>query len=98
MIHARKDYNRIQDPALTDPSLLGEGSTPFGEDEPVFLLRAKDEFFVPMLEHYQQLLQHTHPIREQAEPMAWAIADHIETAHYWQLANGSRLPDMPTAD
>jgi hypothetical protein len=31
MIHARADYNRIQDP---------EGK--IGEDEPVFLLRAKD--------------------------------------------------------
>lgn len=42
MIHARTDYDRIQDPALHDASLLSEGSTPFGEDEPVFLIRAKD--------------------------------------------------------
>lgn len=44
MIHARSDYNRIQDPAVDDPSLLSEGSTPIGVDEPVFLLRAKDQF------------------------------------------------------
>lgn len=35
MIHARKDYNRIQDPLPED---LGGISA----DEPVFLLRAKD--------------------------------------------------------
>lgn len=32
MIHARDDYNRIQDPAGLIP-----------EDEPVFLIRAQDE-------------------------------------------------------
>ena len=32
MIHARDDYNRIQDPAGKIPA-----------DEPVFLLRAQDE-------------------------------------------------------
>lgn len=32
MIHARKDYNRIQDPSGIIP-----------EDEPVFLLRAQDK-------------------------------------------------------
>lgn len=32
MIHAREDYNRIQDPAKKIP-----------EDEPVFLLRAQDK-------------------------------------------------------
>ena len=42
MIHARDDYNRIQDPALSDPSLLSNGSTPIAEDEPVFLLRGQD--------------------------------------------------------
>jgi len=36
MIHARKDYNRIQD---TKP--VRDGGIP--EDEPVFLLRAQDQ-------------------------------------------------------
>jgi hypothetical protein len=43
MKHARPDYNRIQDPAVQDPKLLKEGSTPIAEDEPVFLLRAQDK-------------------------------------------------------
>jgi len=42
MLHARPDYNRIQDPAVEDSSLLSPGSTPIGENEPVFILRAQD--------------------------------------------------------
>lgn len=42
MIHARVDYNRIQDPALENPSLLAGNSKPIASDEPVFLLRAGD--------------------------------------------------------
>ena len=42
MRHLRKDYDRIQDPGLADPSLLAPGCSPIAEDEPVFLLRAKD--------------------------------------------------------
>src|SRR5258708_4200756 len=45
MIHAREDYMPIQDPR-----------NKIGEDEPVFLLRAQDENFIPMLEHYKKLL------------------------------------------
>lgn len=42
MIHARPDYNRIQDPAVENPDLISNGATPIAPDEPVFLLRAKD--------------------------------------------------------
>ncbi len=42
MKHARADYNRIQDPATHDATLLSDGSTAIGEDEPVFLIRAQD--------------------------------------------------------
>ena len=42
MKHARADYKRFgPDPALKDPA-LAQGHTPIAEDEPVFLLRAKD--------------------------------------------------------
>lgn len=41
MIHAREDYNRIQDP---------EGKIP--DDEPVFLLRAQDELCVATILYY----------------------------------------------
>lgn len=50
MKHAREDYNRIQDP---------EGR--IGEDEPVFLFRAQDEFFVEVLEFYAARVQAKYP-------------------------------------
>ena len=56
MKHARDDYKRIQDPALHDPSLLSEGSTAIGEDEPVFLLRAKDSHAAETVMHYAKML------------------------------------------
>lgn len=45
MIHARKDYNRIQDP-------LNAKDKGIPKDEPVFLLRAQDILFIPMLTLY----------------------------------------------
>jgi hypothetical protein len=92
MIHARKDYQRIQDPSLTDPSLLGEGSTPIGEDEPVFLLRAKDKFFVQMLIHYWQMLYKADNLPDE---MRRAIGNHIALAEEWQYEHGTKTPDMP---
>jgi hypothetical protein len=44
MIHARDDYNRIQDPAGKIPA-----------DEPVFLLRAQDELAARAVEFYAGL-------------------------------------------
>lgn len=44
MLHARPDYQRIQDPA---------GKIP--EDEPVFLLRAQDDTAVRVLEYWISL-------------------------------------------
>ena len=52
MIHARHDYNRIQDPAVENPALLGEGSTPIGGDEPVFILRANDKHAAKAVAYY----------------------------------------------
>ena len=44
MKHARKDYNRIQDPENKIP-----------EDEPVFLLRGKDPFAATVVRTYARL-------------------------------------------
>lgn len=57
MIHARKDYNRFQDPALDDPSLLSVGSTPIGKDEPVMLFRAQDRHAATVVSFYAGLLE-----------------------------------------
>lgn len=48
MIHARDDYNRIQDPAGKIPS-----------DEPVFLLRAQDELACLAVAYYASLCEKT---------------------------------------
>ena len=97
MIHAREDYNRIQDPAADDPTLLREGSTAIGENEPVFLLRAQDENFREMLEHYAYLLERNAIRRKQQPPekmirITWAHADYAEV---WQNAHGCKIPDIP---
>lgn len=44
MIHARPDYNRIQDPAGLIP-----------EDEPVFLIRAQDELGADIVDAWAML-------------------------------------------
>jgi hypothetical protein len=92
MIHARKDYDRIQDPALGDPSLLGEGCSPIGEDEPVFLLRAKDKNFQLMLQRYMQLLA-VDPEFD-VETMN-SVSRQVVRATAWQKANGTKSPDAP---
>lgn len=91
MKHARSDYDRIQDPAVEDPSLLSSGSTPIGEDEPVFVLRARDKFFVPILQEY------LHFLRLNSAPFAMkrAVSKHIELAEEWQRNHGCKMPDMP---
>lgn len=92
MIHARQDYNRFQDPALTDPSLLGEGSTPIAEDEPVFLLRAKDKHFIATLGHYvNELAADVEVTYEMVE----AVRAHMTRAYEWQQENEPKAPDMP---
>jgi hypothetical protein len=46
MLHARKDYNRIQDPAGLIPA-----------DEPVFLLRAQDEVAARTVRYWAMALE-----------------------------------------
>jgi hypothetical protein len=92
MKHARADYQRIQDPALEDPSLLAPGSTAISEDEPVMLFRAKDKHFCAVLEHYWRLLVND----PDAKPdIARYVAGHMGTALAWQEKNGCKTPDLP---
>lgn len=91
MIHARKDYSRIQDPALLDSSLLSDGSTPIAEDEPVFLVRAKDRAFVETLESWAECHLDNGGSREMAE----AVWKHIDLAIEWQKKHGVKVADAP---
>lgn len=80
MKHARKDYNRIQDP---------EGKIP--EDEPVFLIRGQDVAgpdtvlqWAGLAEAHGASLEIVKSAREQAMRM-----------RDWQRLNVQKIPDMP---
>lgn len=79
MIHARSDYNRIQDPA----GLIAE-------DEPVFLLRAKDKLAPAILEAWARALEDAGGDKDMVN-MAF---DHAELMRSWQETNGSKVPDL----
>ena len=80
MIHAREDYNRIQDPA----SLIGE-------DEPVFLIRAKDKLMVPVLRAYADMAE----LAGCDADMVMIVRHHAQRTEVWQHKNGCKTPDLP---
>lgn len=89
MKHARPDYNRIQDPAINDPSLLSEGSTPIGKDEPVFLLRAQDRTAAQVVAYWAWLNERIHD----HDPKAVAFAkSHAKLMDQWQP---QKIADVP---
>jgi hypothetical protein len=79
MKHARDDYNRIQDPECK-----------IAEDEPVFLLRAKDATAPATLEFWAGLQRQYNGdlvLAEMAE-------NHAKLMREWQSVNGSKMPDL----
>jgi hypothetical protein len=96
MIHARRDYQRLNlDPALADPSLLSPGSTPIAEDEPVMLFRAQDKHFLTVLSEYAALITRDPYIpQRQASAMTATIHEHIARATAWQQKHGCKSPDL----
>lgn len=91
MRHARSDYNRIQDPAVSDPSLLSEGSTPIGEDEPVFLIRGSDVAGPFALFAWADEMQ-----RRGGDPAtAAAVRQFARDMEWWADINGCKVPDTP---
>lgn len=79
MIHAREDYNRIQDPA-------GK----IADDEPVFLLRAKDYFAPAVVRRWAELVAAAGD-----DDLAKNVTMHAERMERWQVENGCKLPDTP---
>ena len=80
MKHARKDYDRIQDPQKLIP-----------EDEPVFLLRAQDKF-APKLVALWALLA----VEDGVDiKMVKMVRNHAEEMNAWQKVNGAKTPDLP---
>jgi hypothetical protein len=80
MVHARTDYNRIQDPA-------GK----IGEDEPVMLFRAQDALMPAVAAFYADLLRQ----HRSAQHMIDTTLAHEQRIRQWQRMNGCKLPDMP---
>lgn len=79
MLHARSDYDRIQDPA-------GK----IAEDEPVFLLRAKDKLAPDTLRFWADGVEVTGN-----NELAEHIRAHADAMEKWQEKNGCKLPDAP---
>ena len=85
MLHARKDYQRIQDP-----------ENKIGEEEPVFLVRAKDRFAVNAMRawYYAAKTEALTTDNKSLLKMADLIGNHINDTINWQHENGCRIPDM----
>jgi len=82
MKHARFDYNRIQDP------LSDNGGIP--EDEPVFLIRAKDmaaPYAVRAWAEFARCVGADGEIIEKAMIHATRMGD-------WQKVHGCQVPDL----
>jgi hypothetical protein len=77
MKHARKDYDRIQDPAGLIP-----------ENEPVVLLRGQDKLATPVLEYYASLCE-----AEGAVEIAKHIREHIELMIAWPKKKVPDMPE-----
>jgi len=80
MLHAREDYNRIQDPSAKIPN-----------DEPVFLLRAQDKHAPEVVRFWASLV---HKEGGNGEIVNMAINQSIAMEN-WQLNNCKKTPDLP---
>lgn len=80
MKHARKDYDRIQDPLNKIP-----------EDEPVFLLRAKDALAPGILIEWANRLRAAGGDTKMAE----MVENHAGLMLEYRSAHGFKIPDLP---
>lgn len=80
MKHARKDYDRIQDPENKIP-----------EDEPVFLIRAQD-VTAPEVVRYWAMKAQCSGAKENIVKAARLQAERMVE---WQREHSIKIPDMP---
>ena len=80
MIHARSDYDRIQDPAGLIP-----------DDEPVFLIRGQDRAAVAAGVAWVMEAKSIGADPELIE----TVGRHILLIQDWQRRHGSKVPDAP---
>ena len=83
MLHARKDYNKIQDPENKIPA-----------NEPVFLLRGQDKFAPELLLRWAAKLRLDGGQPEIAE----IVENHAQKMIEWQKNKKVKLPDIPDPD
>lgn len=77
MIHAREDYDRIQDPSDKIP-----------DDEPVFLIRAQDMISGDVLRDYSNRLE-----RLNGDPVIIAdVREHADKMDAWNIKKMPDLP------
>ena len=79
MKHAREDYNRFQDPA-----------NKIAEDEPVFLVRAKDINMIPTLNAWITSAEGYGVDKN----MVQKVIDFKQDVIDWQKKNGCKVPDL----
>lgn len=80
MRHSRSDYDPIQDPTGHIPP-----------DEPVFLLRARDQFAPAVVETWAALVAAAGGDSDMClRVLAWS-----DVMRRWQADHGSKVPDAP---
>ena len=84
MKHARKDYDRIQDPHNWIP-----------EDEPVFLIRAQDAIAPDVLDYYAATLQLRFNAFPGIDNIVKIVLHHAEEMRTWQKTVKVKIPDIP---
>jgi hypothetical protein len=62
---------------------------PIGEEEPVFLLRAKDRFAPEVVDEYARRCA------DAGLPIAQVVYDTADAIRAWQREHGSKTPDQP---
>ncbi|MCK9435723.1 MAG: hypothetical protein M0Q12_00780 [Synergistaceae bacterium] len=80
MIHARKDYNRIQDPEHKIP-----------DDEPVFLIRGQDIVAPEVVRQWAFRARKAGA----KELIVEAALQQAEAMERWQRTHLRKIPDMP---
>jgi hypothetical protein len=80
MKHARKDYDRIQDPENKIP-----------QDEPVFLLRGQDKFAPELLLRWSAHLR----LSGGDVSMAILVENQAQEMIEWQKNHKVKIPDLP---
>lgn len=68
----------------------GRDFSEIGDDEPVFAIRAKDRVAPGALVEYARLAERAGA----SEELVVSVLAHAQRMRDWQMANGSKVPDL----